>query len=109
MILCVSSEAGIIIYMQRTQEENFAFFGAEMRPLSYQHVITSGQPVMTGRRLQTITCVKVCYLKPDPYDNEPKGHCEDARWVGWAVGPQAVEPQPNMHPRKEEGEKSGEE
>jgi hypothetical protein len=67
MILCVSSEAGIIIYMQRTQEENFAFFGAEMRPLSYQHVITSGWAVV----FRPSPVVGAVLLKTGRRDREP--------------------------------------
>jgi hypothetical protein len=46
IVLWVSSDSGIIIYIKSGQEEICAFFQAEMRPLLYQHVIVSGRAIM---------------------------------------------------------------
>jgi hypothetical protein len=48
IVLCVSSDSGIIVYIKSGQEEICTFFQAKMRPLLYQHVIVSGWAVMTA-------------------------------------------------------------
>jgi hypothetical protein len=67
-------------------------------------VETDGEPLVPHLVLLTppYLYVKVCYFKPCPYENEPERHREDAGWVGWAIRPQAISPQPYVHPRDDD-------